>query len=106
MLGEDDYPSREAVLAALSEASSHILVLDPEDRPTADGRAAAANIFTLGALFGAAAVTALIAPSVMEQVLADRWPRVAGSNLLAFRAGFVKGNSRNGEFPGELHDVG
>jgi len=100
MLGEDDYPPQEPVLAALSEASGHVLVLNPADRPAMGDRAAAANIFTLGALFSAAAVTALIAPSLMEQVLADRWPRVAESNLLAFRAGFMKGNSPHGEFLG------
>ena len=93
MLGDDDYPSQEGVLKALTHACSSVLVLNPDDRPMFDGRPIAANVFALGALFGQPAVCALVAAPIMEQVLIERWPRASESNVRAFQAG-LEGKGR------------
>ena len=93
MLGDDDYPSQEAVFDTLTNICSSVLVLNPDDRPMFDGRPIAANVFALGALFGQPAVCALVAAPIMEQVLIERWPRASESNVRAFQAG-LEGKGR------------
>ncbi len=93
MLEEDDYPSREAVLKALTNASNDVLVLNPDDRPTFDGRPVSANIFTLGATLNTPILRELIDPRVMQEVLLQRWPKSAEANGCAFRAGLDTGRA-------------
>ena len=101
MLGEDEYPSQEAVLDALTNACSNVLVLNPEDRPTFDGRPVAANIFTLGAMLNVPILRELVDPGVMQEALLQRWPKSADANGCAFRAGLdAAGNSHEGELLG------
>lgn len=92
MLGEDAYPSLESVLDVLSQASGDVIVLHPDDRPVFDGRQIAANVFTLGALFGTPILRESIDPRMMEEVLLARWPKAAESNLAAFHEGMRKGS--------------
>ncbi len=87
MLGEDDYPSLEAVTEKIKNSRANLLVLDPTQRPSFEGKQVAANIAALGAMFAQAAVNKLIRISDMEEVLANRWPKVIERNLLAFRFG-------------------
>ena len=56
-------------------------------RPNFDTQPVAANIYVLGALFGQPSVSKLIDARAMEEILGDRWPKVAEKNLVAFRAG-------------------
>ncbi len=104
MLGEEDYPSLEAVTERIKESGGNLLVLDPAQRPSFDGKPVAPNIYALGALFGQPAVCTLVAAPIMEQVLIERWPRASESNVRAFQAGFVKGNSPLGEFLGSSQE--
>ena len=90
MLGEDDYPSRESVLAALSDVAGDVLVLNPDDRPTFDDRPVAANVFTLGAMFSSRVLRELIDAETIESILLKRWPKSADANGCAFRAGLNK----------------
>ena len=106
MLGNDAYPSHDAVIEALTTACSDVIVLDPSTRPAFDGRPVAANIYAVGALAASAGIRDLIDATILEEALVQRWPKVAEANLTAFRAGLAKGNSPKGEFPGELHDMG
>ena len=87
MLGKDEYPVPEDVLRALGAVCDDVLVLNPADRPTYGGRPVAANIFTLGAMFGTRFLRESIAPEVMQEVLSQRWPKSSKSNLVAFQAG-------------------
>ena len=87
MLGEDDYPTQESVLAALSQCARDVLVLNPDNRPTFDGKQVAANVYTLGAMFGTPSLRETIDPRIIESVLLQRWPKAAEANGCAFRAG-------------------
>ena len=87
MLGEDDYPSQESVLAALSQSSHDVLILNPDERLIFDGSPVAANILTLGAMFSTPILREIIDPRTIESVLLQRWPKVAEANGCAFRAG-------------------
>lgn len=93
MLEEDDYPLREAVLKALTNASNDVLALNPDDRPTFNGRPVAANIFTLGAVLNTPILRELIDPRVMQEVLLQRWPKSSEANGCAFRAGLDTGQT-------------
>ena len=114
MLGEDDYPSRESVLAALSDVAGDVLVLNPDDRPKFDDRPVAANVFTLGAMFSTRKLQELIDVETIESILLKRWPKSADANGCAFRAGLNTarnmqlGNSPIGELQaeGDLDAVG
>ena len=87
MLGEDDYPSLDAVTKRIKNSGANLLVLNPAQRPSFEGKLVAGNITLLGALFGQSIVNELITVSVMEEILANRWPRAVESNLVAFRFG-------------------
>ena len=100
MLGEDDYPSQESVLEPLSNVVNDVLVLDPDDRPTFDGRPVAANVFTLGSMFGVPVLRELIDPRTIESVLLQRWPKAAEANGCAFRAGL--NTARNAQLGSSL----
>ena len=114
MLGEDDYPTEESVLAALSQCARDVLVLNPDNRPTFDGKQVAANVYTLGAMFGTPILRETIDPRVIESVLLQRWPKAVEANGYALRAGLNMarnaqlGNSPIGELQteGDLDDVG
>jgi len=95
-LGEDAYPSQEDVLTALRAACNEVVRLDPKDRPVFHDQLVAANIFALGALSGAEALRALIDPQIVQEAVRKRWPRVAEGNLVAFHAGYVQANDREG----------
>jgi indolepyruvate ferredoxin oxidoreductase beta subunit len=85
MLGEDDYPSLEAVVGAIGRVGCDLVVLDPAQRPSLQGWPAAANITVLGALFAHPSLNELIPGSIMEDVLVGRWPKAIERNLIAFR---------------------
>jgi len=87
MLGEDDYPSLNAVTEMIKDSGGDLLVLDPAQRPRFHDTPVAANIYVLGALFGQQGVSRLIGVNAMEEILAVRWPKVVETNLLAFRSG-------------------
>ena len=87
MLGKDDYPDRASVLAALSQSTRDVLVLDPGERPLFDDRPVTANVFALGAMFGTRILRESLDPRVVESVLLQRWPKSADANGCAFRAG-------------------
>ncbi|MCK5247730.1 2-oxoacid:acceptor oxidoreductase family protein [Candidatus Bipolaricaulota bacterium] len=91
MLGEDDYPSLEAVSKRIKMSGANLLVLDPVQRPSFEGKLVAANIALLGALFSQSIVNDLISAGAMEEILANRWPRSSESNLAAFRFGLGTG---------------
>lgn len=101
LLGEDEYPTQEAVLAALSQSARDVLVLNPVDRPTFDGKQVAANIYAFGALAGASQLKGVLDSRRLEQTVVERWPRMAEANLAAFQAGFVAGNQPIGQFLGD-----
>jgi indolepyruvate ferredoxin oxidoreductase beta subunit len=92
MLGEDAYPSQESVLAALSQSSPDVLVLNPDERLIFDGRPVAANMFTLGAMFSTPILREIIDPRTIESVLLQRWPKAAETNLAAFHSGAQEGD--------------
>ncbi len=87
MLGDDVYPSLDAVRHALSCAAGDVLVLNPEERPQYGQRRVQANVFALGAMFATPRLQALIDPDGMDAVLQARWPKAAPANNCAFRAG-------------------
>jgi len=91
MLGQDAYPSHDAVIEALSAAADEVCVLDPAMRPTLDGRPVAANVFVLGAMFSTESLSGSVDPNIIESVLLKRWPKAADANCAAFRAGLDAG---------------
>jgi len=93
MLGEEGYPSQDAVSSTLSHAVKDVLILHPDDRPLFEDRIVEANVFTLGAMFGTPALCELINPETMNAVLQRRWPKAAEANDCAFRAGLTRARS-------------
>lgn len=87
MLGSDAYPSLAQVTDAIRAATGRLIVLLPADLPTVDGRPVPSNVVVLGAMIGTPPLGELLDLSAVERVLQDRWPKAAGSNREAFRAG-------------------
>jgi len=87
MLGADAYPDRAQVVGAIEGVSEDLIVLDPADVPSVDGRAIRPNIFVLGAMVGRTALREILSPELVEATIAGRWPNAAGPNREAFRAG-------------------
>jgi len=91
MLGTDEYPTRARVLEAIAATGARSVVLDPVARPTIGGKPASPNVFTLGALVAATALSDLIGAGAVEAAIAARWPRAAEANVAAFRSGLDVG---------------
>jgi len=87
MLGDDPYPTLDEAAETIRESAEWMIVLDPADLPTRDGQPVPANVYVLGAMLGVPRLADVLAASAVEQVLADRWPKAAQSNLETFRAG-------------------
>jgi len=91
MLGADTYPERDQVLEEIAAFSQELIVLDPKKLPTVDGQKARPNIYILGAMIGRSIVGEILSIEVVESAISARWPRVAETNLAAFRFG-IPGN--------------
>jgi|GEM_PF-44050 len=87
MLGMDEYPAREHVVAAIAASGARLVLLDPAARPTIGGKPASPNVFTLGALVAATALSNLLGASAVEKAVSSRWPKAAEANLQALRSG-------------------
>jgi indolepyruvate ferredoxin oxidoreductase beta subunit len=87
MLGSDAYPTLAQVTEAIREAAKRLIVLEPADLPTVDGRTVRPNVYVLGAMIEASSLSESLGPETVERVLADRWPMAAEANVAAFRAG-------------------
>ena len=87
MLGADAYPDRDRVIEAIRNVSEGLILLDPSEIPSVDGRAARPNIYILGAMVGRTSLGELLPIEAVETTIAARWPKVREANLAAFRAG-------------------
>ena len=85
MLGMDEYPAREHVVAAIAASGARLVLLDPAARPTIGGKPASPNVFTLGALVAARVNT--FGATAVEKAVSSRWPKAAEANLQALRSG-------------------
>lgn len=93
LLGESTYPSLETVQQFDTGGAPRWVVLDPAKLPAMDGHPLPGNIVLLGALFSCPALSALLPPQQMEEMLSNRWPRAAARNQRAFRAGLAQGDA-------------
>ncbi len=91
MLGTDPYPTLEQVTERIGSAAKELIVLDPADLPSVDGRRVQPNVYVLGAMLGVSPLGELLGTSTVERALADRWPRVSETNVAAFRSGLKSG---------------
>ena len=89
MLGFDAYPERAQVAEAIRTVSEELIVLDPGELPTVDGKAVRPNIYLLGAMIGRTAVGEILTAKVVEGTIEARWPKAAGANRGAFRSGLT-----------------
>jgi indolepyruvate ferredoxin oxidoreductase beta subunit len=87
MLGDDPYPTLEQVAEEIRDGVERLIVLDPADLPTVDGRPVQPNVYVLGAMLGVLRLAELLDAGTVERILAERWPKSGSSNLEAFRAG-------------------
>ena len=89
LLGADPYPERGQVIDWIKAASGEVIVLDPEELPSVDGRSARANIFILGAMVGRTELGKILTQETVKTTIEARWPKTAESNLAAFRFGLA-----------------
>ena len=87
VLGTDDDPTSEQVLAAIEAVAGDIVRVDPMDRPSLDGGLARANLFVLGAMIGRTRLGEILSSERVERTIASRWPQASAANVTAFRAG-------------------
>ncbi len=87
ILGADAYPDRDGVIEAIRSVCEALMLLDPSEIPSVDGRAVRPNIFVLGAMVGRTSLGELLPVESVEKTIAARWPKVSEANLAAFRAG-------------------
>jgi indolepyruvate ferredoxin oxidoreductase beta subunit len=84
MLGKAPYPDVEQVVGEVSRAGGVVHYLDPADIP-GDMRG---NLYTLGAICARSKLSELFPKEDLERIIADRWKKVAQSNVETFRAGY------------------
>jgi indolepyruvate ferredoxin oxidoreductase beta subunit len=104
MLGSDAYPGRAQVVDAIKRVSEDLILLDPSELPTVDGRPVHANVYVLGAMLGRTPLGDVLPVEIVESAVAARWPKAAGPNLEAFRAGLAPGRLASGESLGSSPD--
>lgn len=89
-LGRDDYPCLDGVVDAIRATGATPVVVHPSDLPTLEEGPAAPNVFLLGTALAKSPLGELIDVTLMEETVAQRWPKKAESNVKTFVAG---GNS-------------
>jgi len=84
MLGKAPYPNEEQVLGEIRKAGGLVHYLDPAAMPAG----MRGNLYTLGTVCAHSRLSEFFSKEDIEKVIADRWPKVAESNLATFRAGY------------------
>lgn len=85
MLGHGAYPEKETVCSEIQKAGGSYSYIRSEDVPSY----ARPNLFVLGVIFANTALRNLFSVADIEETIANRWPKVAESNLKTFRAGLA-----------------
>jgi len=86
-LGNDEYPKTEQVVEEIRSVSDRVILLDPADLPSIDGRSVSPNVYVLGAMLGGTSVGDLLTTALVEKTVSARWPKASEANVAAFRAG-------------------
>ncbi len=89
MLGREEYPPLEQVLARLGETGARVWYLDPATLPQEGGSPLPANIYVLGAVVGHTGLGRLLPPDEVAEVVRTRWKRGGERNRRAFQAGLT-----------------
>jgi indolepyruvate ferredoxin oxidoreductase beta subunit len=84
MLGKAQYPDEKQVADEIRAADGVLHYLDPADIPP-DMRG---NLYTLGAVCAHSRLKEFFGSEDIEKIIADRWPKVADSNVATLRAGY------------------
>ena len=85
MLGHGAYPEKETVCSEIQKAGGSYSYIRSEDVPAY----ARPNLFVLGVIFANTALRNLFSVADIEETIANRWPKVAESNLKTFRTGLA-----------------
>lgn len=84
MLGKAPYPEVSAVLNEIVEAGGRVHYFDPE----AMSAGMRANLYTLGAVCAHSRISDFVSVNDIEDVIANKWKKVAEANLATFKAGY------------------
>jgi indolepyruvate ferredoxin oxidoreductase beta subunit len=84
MLGKAPYPDVEQVLGEVRKTGGVAHYFDPADIP-GDMRG---NLYTLGAVCAHSRLSEFFSAEDIEDIIADRWKKVAAGNIATFRAGY------------------
>ncbi|MDR3280479.1 MAG: 2-oxoacid:acceptor oxidoreductase family protein [Synergistaceae bacterium] len=84
MLGKAPYPDEHQVAGEISAAGGILHYLDPADIPSY----MRGNLYTLGAVCAHSRLKEFFSCEDIERIIADRWKKVAESNVATFRAGY------------------
>jgi len=86
-LGRDKYPKFDAVLEAIRAAGATPVVVQPSDLPTLEDGSAAPNVFLLGTALAKSPLGEELDAALVEETIAQRWPKRSDSNVKTFVAG-------------------
>ncbi len=84
MLGKAPYPEAEAVLNEIRKAGGKPSYLDPADMP----EGMRGNLYLLGAVCAHSRLLDFLSKDYLEEIIANKWKKVAEANLATFRAGY------------------
>jgi indolepyruvate ferredoxin oxidoreductase, beta subunit len=87
MLGKAAYPTTEQVQEQIQLAGARLILAEPKQLPTYEGKAVSDNVFVLGVVMGHTALSTLLDAEAVGQLLARRWPKAAARNQFGYQAG-------------------
>ncbi|MBQ0079680.1 MAG: 2-oxoacid:acceptor oxidoreductase family protein [Eubacterium sp.] len=82
-MGKDSYPTVEEVIGEIKKAGGNVIYLNPEDKP----EKMRANLYILGSVMAHTELSELISLEFLQELIANKWPKVAEGNLATVKAG-------------------
>lgn len=85
MLGKAPYPEKQTVIEEIKKVDGVLCIFDKEEVPSF----ARDNLYILGAIYSNSKLDGFFTKEEIEEVIKERWPKVADDNIKAFRAGLL-----------------
>jgi indolepyruvate ferredoxin oxidoreductase beta subunit len=87
MLKKAPYPEADEVKEAIKKCCAKLVYADYQDLPEYQGAKVRENLFALGLAMGGSALGEFLGVDYIEELIANKWPKVKDANLAAYKGG-------------------
>ncbi len=95
MLKKAPYPEQRQIKDMITSAGAKLVFGCHDDVPVYKGLPVRENIFALGLTMGNSALNQMISIDAMKNLVAEKWPKAAEANVMAYEAGVKTAQKAN-----------